>query len=236
MISFLFFVFQILAETADNIIRETGKIFRREQHMKPLMKKRERDVLIGLLKIMKPEKVLEWGCGYSTLYYPGYLKKNAAWLAIEHNAGWAQKIIPLNKDPRVVIKLLPPENTEWADKSRDGTADDFRAYISHPREKYDFIIIDGRARMDCLSHCRTILNGGGIILLHDANRDEYAAGFSLFPKFILLRDYRHDKGGFAAFGRDLSDPVMNFLNLQKKIFGFYGPTLAAFFRQFHHEI
>jgi hypothetical protein len=54
--------------------------------------------------------------------------------------------------------------------------------------KIDFIIIDGRARKDCLEKAHQILAQNGIVVLHDAQRKYYQGAFCIYKYGILLVD------------------------------------------------
>ncbi len=49
-----------------------------------------------------------------------------------------------------------------------------------PDVKYDLIFIDGRLRADCAAVARHCLAEGGVILLHDAHRENYRRVFERF--------------------------------------------------------
>jgi glycosyltransferase involved in cell wall biosynthesis len=117
----------------------------------------------GVLKSYKDISVLEWGAGYSTKYFPELLKKegiNFTWLALEHNREWFNVVI------RELIKGV---TLRLADK-------DSKDYLE-PEGKYDVIYVDGRNRVKCLQHAKKILKPGGVVILHDAEREKYHAGF-----------------------------------------------------------
>lgn len=67
---------------------------------------------------------------------------------------------------------------------------EYPAYYS----PYDFILIDVRARNDCLIESYKLLNSNGVVVSHDANRKYYQEGCSNFNNFILFQDYRVDSG------------------------------------------
>ncbi|MEM3394013.1 MAG: hypothetical protein QXY79_03100, partial [Candidatus Methanomethylicia archaeon] len=95
------------------------KIFQKEL-IKPLMKYREMDIIKEVILALNPKKVLEWGTGYSTLYFPKYLPKHSLWISIEHDIKWFKKIKVLNQNPNVKIHLVLPNNSPWSDEYGDG--------------------------------------------------------------------------------------------------------------------
>ena len=70
-------------------------ILRKALHIpskKPWMRYREIEILKEILKKLRPKKCLEWGAGYSTLYFPKLLPEGTEWISIEHAKVWAEKV------------------------------------------------------------------------------------------------------------------------------------------------
>ena len=118
----------------------------------PWMKSKELDIIKSVLINTSPQNCLEWGAGYSSLYFPNLLSGTFSWTSIEHNESWAAKIANKNTLEGVNIKFIPPNSTSNSDSYNDGSYEDFEDYLeaSEPGSKYDFILIDGRARSECL--------------------------------------------------------------------------------------
>jgi len=149
----------------------------------PYMKHREILLLEELLDNLQPKRCLEWGSGHSTLYFPQFLGPDARWLAIEHNDEWAEKINNLNKDSRVKTVGVPPKVFPWTDEHDDGVYADLAAYVDYPAESapYDFILVDGRARIECLKRAYDWISADGVVVLHDAMRPYYHQPLEAFP-------------------------------------------------------
>jgi hypothetical protein len=118
----LFSVF--LKRYRDIIVRRFQK-----EMIKPYMKHKEIAIIEDILKNLQPTKCLEWGCGYSTLFFPRFLRKNSEWVSIEHDKKWYIKIKSLNRNPNVKIFYIPPNNFPWTDEYGDGSYTDLRDYI-----------------------------------------------------------------------------------------------------------
>lgn len=163
----------------------------------PWMKRREIALIQEILFNTRPRRCLEWGAGYSTAFFPRFVPADATWLSIEHDAAWAGELGRRHLPSQAEIRLVQPERAGWIDADQDGTYADFSTYVDWPasRAPFDFILIDGRARMACLAKAMSMLSDGGIVVLHDANRAIYDATDSGFTSCILLRDYRPDVGG-----------------------------------------
>ena len=209
------FLIQSIREIRNNL---KGKDWRIRNRV-PYLKFREIEIFKEILKKLQPVKVLEWGAGFSTLQFPGILDYPFKWYAIEHNEDWYNQLVHLNKNPDVEIILRKHNNFPYTDEYGDGSYEDFKDYIEVPDNsiKYDFIIIDGRARNECLLKAIKIINEGGIILLHDANRKRYHKYLDKFKYRSLFLDYRYSAGGIwlGSPGRDLSE-IINIRKHQKR--------------------
>lgn len=157
---------------------------------KPWMKYKELDLISEVLEKLQPEKVLEWGAGYSTLHFPNRLKNTAEWYGVEHNEEWANLIRRINKNPKVEIIHISPDHFPWTDPENDGAYEDLKQYLEYPTKlgKFDFIFIDGRARRECLKKALEIINDDGVVVLHDANRKYYHEPFQSFKNAVLFSD------------------------------------------------
>ena len=136
---------------------------------KPMMDPPEIDALRALIEEREPARVLEWGSGGSTLYWPAMFP-SLEWLSIEHNKAYAQAIedrLPAN----VTLRRL-----------------DFPAYyqLGPDAGKFDLIIVDGRERVRCLDAARSLLSEGGAVILHDAGRARYAPAKRYYRKLTVL--------------------------------------------------
>lgn len=147
----------------------------------PWLNFEEREVFIIILKTLRPKICLEWGAGYSTLYFPKFIGKDAKWFSVEHDIKWSEKIRRLNKKKNVEICHTPPDKYPWTDKNNDGAYSDLKNYIEFPAfQKYDLIFIDGVARKDCLKKAYELITEDGIVILHDAEREYYHEPFYLY--------------------------------------------------------
>ncbi len=166
--------------------------------MRPWMKVREIDIIKEILKTHKPMKCLEWGAGYSTLYYPKYLGPNAEWISIEHEKDWFLNINKMNTRGNVRIHHVAPNRYPWTDPLGDGAYADLTDYIEFPEKlgRFDFILVDGRARVECIKKGSELLSDHGIVILHDANRKNYEEPWKNYRYQALFRDYRDIVGGF----------------------------------------
>lgn len=147
------------------------------------------NILISFGK--KKIDVAEWGAGGSTVYFPGFLKRmgiNYFWMAMEHNKEWAEKIQKATAgDKQIRVHLFEQKTDSPQSINLDQYVTFPRVCCDLAKKKFDFILIDGRARARCLVEAKFCINPGGIILLHDAEREKYHYVFPLFEKGKMVK-------------------------------------------------
>lgn len=123
-------------------------------------------------------RVLEYGSGASTIW----LARRAGFVkSIEHDPDWynlvKQRIQPLSN---VEIVLREPEvvkpGVKYTSAKEGFEGLSFRNYVCEVKNDsypYDLIIIDGRARNDCLDVAKLHLADKGIILFDNSSRRRY---------------------------------------------------------------
>lgn len=170
---------------------------RAQPRNKPWMRYREIEVIQEVLQKLQPKTCLEWGAGYSTLFFPRALPYCERWLAVDHDEAWIRNLRALHPPGCVQLVHVAPNHQPWTDPFGDGAFDDLRDYIRYPKKyaPYDFILVDGRARNECLKMARQFIKPDGIVVLHDANRPHYHRETHHYPHQILLQGYRIKSGG-----------------------------------------
>ena len=153
----------ILSEQYRKWRSRRSKANNRPMHRLPMMRIREILLLEELLDNLQPSNCLEWGSGYSTLYYPTFAAPGTDWMAIEHDAEWAERISGLIENPRVKVVSIPAQQFPWTDANDDGAYDDLKDYVDYAAvsKPYDFILVDGRARIECLKRAYEWVSDGG---------------------------------------------------------------------------
>ena len=130
--------------------------------------------------------ILEWGSGGSTKYFTGFLTSKGIdynWLSLEYNGAWCEKIAAFHI-PNTTIVLFDVGNTNL--KQRYTNMDDYIRYPMNLDKKFDFILVDGRKRRRCLLNASKLLNAGGVVVLHDAERTYYHSAFSSYKTSKFL--------------------------------------------------
>jgi predicted O-methyltransferase YrrM len=167
----------------------------------PWMKAKELDIILEVLARLQPARCLEWGAGLSTLYFPTRIPGLARWLSIEHHGEWYQTVTGRNTDPRVEVVHIPPDGGDYSTTRHEGTLEDFRTYVAYPEtlgERFDFILVDGRARRYCLEAAFRLVEDRGVVVLHDANRPGYFEAVPPFTHQERFTDWKLRGGGIWA--------------------------------------
>lgn len=190
--------------------------FSKVKFTKPTMAYSEIFLLEEILKIKKPRMCLEWGAGYSTLYFHRFLEQTSSWISIEHDKFWFDKVSKLIDNKKVSIYYIPngcnyhPSAHDWTPQT-DGSYSDFKDYIEFPRtmkQKFDIILIDGRARNECIMESAKLLAENGIVILHDANRQYYHSYFKVYKYRVLFSNPNQNAMGLF-FGSNSLDLYRN---------------------------
>jgi predicted O-methyltransferase YrrM len=171
------------------------------------MRHKEIDLIRTVIDSLGPKNCLEWGSGYSTLYFPSFLPKGSHWLAIEHYPEWAEKISKRNSHDLVKIVNVTPSLPGWKD---EGTYEEFKDYVEYPSgQQFDLIIVDGRARLPCVSKSRELISDRGVVMLHDANRLKYRDAEKIMPHSVFFQDRRDGYGGIWMGTNRPPDEIMD---------------------------
>lgn len=146
--------------------------------------------IVSALTAMQPRHFLEWGSGGSTV---DFLKRFASiekMVSVEHHPLWYQKVKAEAIDPRLSYYLKEGASEEpkpeffglyranRAAWRRMAEADRriFKDYVDLPTTlgmTFDCILVDGRARNFCIETGWDLLDRGGLMIIHDAQRKIY---------------------------------------------------------------
>lgn len=144
----------------------------------PMMDKPEIAALREILFARKPKRVLEWGAGGSTLYWPA-LFPEIDWWSVEHNPAYAQALEGRLPPSVTLLHLTYPKYHELQAPDVGGL--------------FDLIIVDGRRRVRCLDIARDLLALGGAAILHDAGRERYAPAREFYETVTVLHPPKKGK-------------------------------------------
>ncbi len=140
----------------------------------------------------------EYGSGFSTMFFSKYLKHLTS---VEHNEAWFNIVKTKFKEQEinnVDYHFIPSSKTEknvdyTFYKDYHLTAKDFTirkeyhdyfSFVStFPNEHFDFIIVDGRARVECCLNAIPKLKKGGLFVLDNSDRDRYKPVFKVLASW-----------------------------------------------------
>lgn len=140
---------------------------------------------------------LEFGSGISTLFTAPKVKHL---ISIEHNKEWFDKISKRfesegisNIDYRLILQndenshLETPIKME-SDLNFNVRRDYFNYYMtvdSIPDNSLDFVLVDGRARPECLYYALPKMKKNGIVILDNSEREHYKIVFEFMNKYPM---------------------------------------------------
>lgn len=132
-----------------------------------------RDTLYRILEEFEPRAALEWGPGHST--------------DIIANFRSLERVVSIEHDPIYFEKMrtrIYPELSLYLEP-------DFERYVALPAKRglgpFDLIFVDGRNRARCLQEAQKLLAIGGIVIVHDADREDYQSAIAEYP-FAVFTD------------------------------------------------
>lgn len=123
--------------------------------------------------------VFEWGAGASTLWLA---KRAGTVISVEHDDSWAMRVKEATTNMNTVkVKHIPPGiskggDSRYSSAKSGNTGYSFENYvkaIDKTDEKFDLIVIDGRAREACFDLALANLKEDGIILFDNMDRKRY---------------------------------------------------------------
>lgn len=154
---------------------------------------------------------LEWGSGGSTRNFPQFVTRRI--VSIEHNAPWcgvvSQAIADKPTTPAVEYRCVKVEQgfKGWGLRNgyEEGDYVAFKEYVDEierlDQERWDFVLVDGRARVDCAIKALSHLHEKSVLVLHDSGRlDTYYADILKYYA-VLDRASGDRKQGIAALKR-----------------------------------
>lgn len=172
--------------------------------------------LLALFGAVRPQRVLEWGAGGSTqelLRLHPYVRQ---YVSIEHDAAWAQRVRDAVLDPRLHLAHVPsavtppprPAKLTPADRAAirhwerlcETDPDVMRDYVAYPatlNTTFDFVLVDGRARVFCLQEGYRLLRPGGVIVVHDAERTIYHSMLRSLGDVVFLQPWSFGQIAFV---------------------------------------
>jgi len=165
---------------------------------KPLMNQEEIDYIES--RLSKGKTLFEWGPGGSTIHFSKFVK---SYNSVEHDDKWADKVADMIQEQEIKnVKLYyAPADIPWNIWERghsillDNRNEEFKSYIKaidhFGKKKYDFFIIDGRARVQCCEMATRYSHKDTIVFLCEYYRPRYKAALEWY-------DLVEEVGGIAV--------------------------------------
>ncbi len=152
----------------------------------------ELSALTAVYAAVAPARVVEWGSGGSTKAMLSRFAGIERYVSVEHNEMWHARVAQRVADSRLELLHRPPADTapepEMFEKSGGKVRAEYVAwaercenepeiladYVAGPGDgPFDLAFVDGRARVFCIAAGFAALRSGGVLVLHDAQRDAY---------------------------------------------------------------
>lgn len=121
------------------------------------------------LRKIKPERILEWGPGGSTEIMVQECPQ-AEIISYEHDVKWFK--VAAAKLSRSNVFIRHADNEDY--------------YAPGVHGKFGVIFVDGRWRNECLRLAPSLLCGGGVVILHDSERQPYHKAWK--PIYNVLKE------------------------------------------------
>ena len=140
----------------------------------------------------------EYGSGFSTLFFSKHLKHLTS---VEHNEAWFNIVKTKlrekginNVDYHFIPSRKEERNTDYTfykdyqltikDFSIRKEYHDYFSFVStFVNEHFDFVIVDGRARVECCLNAIPKLKSGGLFVLDNSDRDRYKPVFKVLESW-----------------------------------------------------
>jgi predicted O-methyltransferase YrrM len=199
----------VLTQLARDLLADTRrKAFSRPDV--PWMLSKELDIMLEVLARLAPTRCLEWGAGGSTLFFPPRIPGLRRWLTMEHDGEWAGKVQSRNQLPQVEVKHIQPDAPIGPLLPGGAPPQPYDAYVRWPEtlgERFDLVFVDGKARPRCLRSAYGLVEDRGLVVLHDANREQYFTDLPPFRFHERFGDWRHGRGGIwvGSKGRPIGE-------------------------------
>lgn len=156
-------------------------------------------------------RVFEYGSGGSTLWFAD---QGCAVTSVEHDPVWCERVrAALNgRESRVTLLLILPSardggSTALSTGDPAQVSRSFREYASaidrYQDGAFDLVLVDGRARADCLDRAWPKVRSGGLLVLDDSDRERYQESMNRLPHGV-----REDHRGLVAFSRRLGQTTI----------------------------
>lgn len=166
---------------------------------------------------------LEWGSGGSTTNFAQFAKSKA--VSIEHNEPWYKHMVQIVQANSLLARLdfrlvhIPPGHHGWGriHAFEEGNYIQFKEYVNEIDNVgiplFDFVLVDGRARVDCAIKALSYIHNGSSVALHDSERMKNEGNES-YNSVLDYYDQVEFVGGHKRQGISILQRKPKFYNLQ----------------------
>jgi hypothetical protein len=122
-------------------------------------------------------RVFEYGGGGSTLWLEDL---GAAVTVVEHDQAWCRQLAHTVRPGTELLSQGVDAVGSLGSAASEGYLDSYVAAIDpQPDASLDLVIVDGRARVECVKRAVSKVKGGGLLLLDDSDRARYRPAVAL---------------------------------------------------------
>jgi hypothetical protein len=146
--------------------------------------------------------VFEYGGGGSTLWLTDL---GAQVTTVEHDTGWAASLSDAAPVATVLLREPDPSGTIPGFDST-GYFDTYVRSIREAEGSFDFVIVDGRARVACVLEAMPRIRPGGMLLLDDSERSRYRPALNVLANWPVFIGRGLKAGAAAAVTRIWTKP------------------------------
>jgi hypothetical protein len=127
--------------------------------------------------VLPPDaRVFEYGGGGSSAWLSDH---GVRLTVIEHHQEWCEELRRVLPNTVEVISAPACGVGAIGSSAVAGYFDDYvKAIDSYPDRSFDLVIIDGRARVECVARAKAKVKQGGHLLLDDSDRSRYSAAIT----------------------------------------------------------
>lgn len=160
----------------------------------------------------KPIEIMQWGIFEDIVKISDYISPSSKYYCVEHNNSIANEFKALMNDKLKELMTLECIETDepYLEGISDGNYKQFKNYILYPAKignKFDFIIISGRAKTDCFKYSWNLLSSNGLTVIVDSPKSESISTIkkNAFTLTIANPDIRHKDNRllFVSKNKDL---------------------------------
>lgn len=156
-------------------------------------------------KYLKPSfRMFEWGSGGSTIHFGS---KVAEYHSVEHDLNWYKEVNAAIRAKGLQSKIHIYHVPENKPRTIPTQKEQFESYINFfpdgltDENKFDAVLLDGRARQWCAESALRFLASDGFLFVHDFfDREHYKSIYDLYELYDSVQDTEQTIAVFKPLG------------------------------------